>query len=186
MWYHALTHYAIRFDYRYLFTRNSPHFRHIVACYKENISFQYYWCPGLLSTRYWFLHFNWPHIHLQWFPDISGCLNIKMLSYPCGDSHSKNKMVSQPSHLYEGNPYTQKDGLYIEMGPWCCGNSNIIQLALVLNNLYLHLVTGWVLSNISSKKVQVVQQFYLHPVQNGTEYTESIGFLVPQKKRLHK
>ena len=32
-------------------------------------------------------------------------------------SHYKDKMVSPQSQLYNGNPYTWKDVLYIEMGP---------------------------------------------------------------------
>ena len=53
---------------------------------------------------------------LRWGPGSR--LDIKMLSYQYRDSHYKDKTVSQPSHLYNGNPYTWKDHLYIEKGPW--------------------------------------------------------------------
>ena len=32
-------------------------------------------------------------------------------------------MISQPSYLYNGNPHTWKDHLYIETGPWYPGLS---------------------------------------------------------------
>ena len=47
-------------------------------------------------------------------------LNIKMSSYQYKDSHYKDKMVSWPSYLYNGNCHTWKDGLYIERQPWIC------------------------------------------------------------------
>ena len=34
------------------------------------------------------------------------------------ESHYKDNMVSWPSYLYEGNPYTRKDTFYIETWPW--------------------------------------------------------------------
>ena len=42
-----------------------------------------------------------------------------MSSYHYRDSHHKNEMVSRPSDLYDVDPYTRKDGLYIEMEPCC-------------------------------------------------------------------
>ena len=33
-------------------------------------------------------------------------------------SYIPSIMISQPLYLYNGNPYTWKDSLYIEMGPW--------------------------------------------------------------------
>ena len=48
-----------------------------------------------------------------------GCLSVMMLSYQCRHSHYKDKMVSLLSHLYMRNPYSWKDGLYIETGPCC-------------------------------------------------------------------
>ena len=41
------------------------------------------------------------------------CLNIKMSSYQYRDPHVKNKMVSRPSYLQHGNPYTwERQSLY--------------------------------------------------------------------------
>ena len=40
-----------------------------------------------------------------------------MLSYQRDNSHHKDKSVSQLSYLYNVNPHTWKDLLYIEMGP---------------------------------------------------------------------
>ena len=59
-----------------------------------------------------------------------------------------------------GIPIPRKMVFILRWVPWCCGNSNIIQLELVLHNLYLHLVTGWVLSNISSKKFRWFSNFF--------------------------
>ena len=44
-----------------------------------------------------------------------GCVNIKMPSYQCRDSHCEDKAISQPSYLFDSIPYTWEDGLYIEM-----------------------------------------------------------------------
>ena len=44
-----------------------------------------------------------------------------MSSYKCRDSHYKDKTVWRLwplFHFYNGNPFTRKDGLYIETGPW--------------------------------------------------------------------
>ena len=46
-----------------------------------------------------------------------GRLHVKMPSYQYRNPHCKDKMVSRPSYLYNENPYTQKDSLYIETGP---------------------------------------------------------------------
>ena len=43
------------------------------------------------------------------------CFNIKM-SYQYRNSHHEDKMAIKLSYLYNGNPYTWKDGLYIEIG----------------------------------------------------------------------
>ena len=48
-----------------------------------------------------------------------GYLNIKMSSYQYKDSYYKDKKVSRPSYLYNENPHTWKNGLYIVMGPRC-------------------------------------------------------------------
>ena len=39
----------------------------------------------------------------------------KMLFYKYRNSHYKDKPISQPSYPYDGNTYTWKDGLYIEI-----------------------------------------------------------------------
>ena len=52
---------------------------------------------------------------MGWFPE--GYLNIMMQSYQYRDSHYKDKMVSWPSYLYNGNLHIRKYGLYIETGP---------------------------------------------------------------------
>ena len=42
-------------------------------------------------------------------------INIKMMSpYIYKKSYYKNKPISRPSYLYNGNPHTSKDGLCIE------------------------------------------------------------------------
>ena len=43
-------------------------------------------------------------------------LNIKTPSYQYKNSHDKNK-TARPSYIYNGNPHTWKDHLYIETGP---------------------------------------------------------------------
>ena len=45
---------------------------------------------------------------------IMSCLNIKMLSCQCKDSHYKHKMASCPSYLYNWNLYTWNYDLYLE------------------------------------------------------------------------
>ena len=45
-----------------------------------------------------------------------GCLNIKMPSYHYRVYHYKDKIVLWPCGLYNVNPHTWKDCLYIEMG----------------------------------------------------------------------
>ena len=43
-------------------------------------------------------------------------LNIKTLSYQYKNSHCKNRRIWWPPHLYNGNPYTRKNGLDIGTG----------------------------------------------------------------------
>ena len=45
-----------------------------------------------------------------------GRLDIKMLSYQYRNSHYKDKIVSWPSYLYNENPHSWNDRLYIETG----------------------------------------------------------------------
>ena len=45
-------------------------------------------------------------------------LNIKIPSHQCRDSHCKDKRVSRPSYINNGNPHTWKDCLYVETGPY--------------------------------------------------------------------
>ena len=52
------------------------------------------------------------------FDGVGGIrLNIKMLCLSVYDSHYKDKTVSRPSYLYNGNPYIWEDILYIERDP---------------------------------------------------------------------
>ena len=46
-----------------------------------------------------------------------GCVNIKMSSYQCRESHYEDKTVSPPPYIYDGNIYTWKDDLYIDTEP---------------------------------------------------------------------
>ena len=51
-------------------------------------------------------------------PSLPGkYINIKNVVLPVLESHHKDKTVSRPSYLHNGNPYIVKDGLYIETGP---------------------------------------------------------------------
>ena len=43
-----------------------------------------------------------------------GCLNIKKASYQCRDFHYKDKTVSRPSYLYNGNPHLERPSFYWE------------------------------------------------------------------------
>ena len=63
--------------------------------------------------------FSWQQcsLSLQTCTPAGGCLNIKMLSHQYRDSHLLNKMVSKPSYLYNGNPHTWKNCIYIKTGP---------------------------------------------------------------------
>ena len=63
--------------------------------------------------------FNLRNIHENLF-EITTILsrdnfNIKIPSYQNEGSHYKDKIMSRPSHLHNGNLYTWKDGLYIEI-----------------------------------------------------------------------
>ena len=54
-----------------------------------------------------------------WFS--RGRINMKKPSYQCRNSHYshyKDEMVSWHFYLYNGSPYTWKDGHYIETGTW--------------------------------------------------------------------
>ena len=53
----------------------------------------------------------WPHIY------------IKMLSCQYRHSNYKDKTVSRPSYLYNGNTNTLKESLYIETEPWWLSNT---------------------------------------------------------------
>ena len=61
---------------------------------------------------------NWEKLNcLQFCHSSSGAhLNIKMPFYQNGNSYYTDKMVSWLPHLYNGNPYTWNDHLYIETG----------------------------------------------------------------------
>ena len=48
--------------------------------------------------------------------------NIKMPSYQCVDPHDKNKTVSRPYHLYNGNSIPGKTVFILQQGPEDCCN----------------------------------------------------------------
>ena len=126
-----------------------------------------FWCPIFKSDRcnsfddlapvsffYGCLIIKWgtetirPHgrvpiqqIH-QWPP--GGHLNIKTPSYQHRNSHYKDKTVSLPSYLYNGNTHIWKDHLYIETGPRG-------HVPLKAKNDYKSLFT----EKITSKKIQL-------------------------------
>ena len=65
--------------------------------------------------------------------DLGGRLSIKITSYQYMDSHFKDKTVSRPSYLYNGNLHTWKDGLYIETGPWAWLLDKYISIVYLLS-----------------------------------------------------
>ena len=63
-----------------------------------------------------------------------------MLSYQYRNFHYKDKTVSWPSYLYNGNPLTWKDHFYIETGPkwllhWPSMTHFIVSLAIMLSTV---------------------------------------------------
>ena len=73
-----------------------------------SISIAMHWAVDLYNVISW--DFAQPEIENR-VPS-----QLKMPSCQYTDPHYKDKMVSWPSYLYNGNPYTWKDCLYIEMG----------------------------------------------------------------------
>ena len=53
---------------------------------------------------------------VKWRPFCLG-LNVLKMSYPYVDFHNEDKMVSQLCYIYNGNPFTWNDDLYIETPP---------------------------------------------------------------------
>ena len=67
-------------------------------------------------------YFNYELLNLLWNDSLEARApsQYKISSYRYRDSHYKDKMVSWPSYLYNGNLHTWKECLYIEKGPrWC-------------------------------------------------------------------
>ena len=60
--------------------------------------------------------------------DSMARLNIKISSYKYKNSHNKDKTVSRPSYIYNGNHHTWKDCLCIETGPWSSRYLSILKL----------------------------------------------------------
>ena len=52
----------------------------------------------------------------QWLWRPGACLNIKMSSWQYGNSHYKDKTVSRPSYLYNGNPIPGKTVFILRRG----------------------------------------------------------------------
>ena len=52
-----------------------------------------------------------------------GGLYIKMTYYQCRNSHYKDKTVMRPSYIYNGSPYSWKDGLLDMRKGVCAGES---------------------------------------------------------------
>ena len=74
-------------------------------------------------------------------------LNIKMSSFQYRNFHYKDKTVIRLSYLYNGNPHTWKDSLYIEMGPCLSIQSCITTLTQYASpcpgNFLKHLKLNW-------------------------------------------
>ena len=51
------------------------------------------------------------------FEFTQGPLNIEIVSYQYRDSRQNDEAVVRPSHLYNANSYTRKDGLHFETFP---------------------------------------------------------------------
>ena len=95
--------------------RNSEHSTNtgaIHSIYNVHVSFKCFpSCYFSLSQVYWQLK---PGRHLD----------IKMPPYQYKDPNVMNKMVSRLSYLYNGNPHTWIDSLYIETAP--CTSINLL------------------------------------------------------------
>ena len=71
-------------------------------------------------------------------------LNTKMPSYQYRDSHYKDKTVSRPSYLYDGNPLHGKTVLTLKRRPdelinvwWEHSVKNIFQFSIILWLFYI-------------------------------------------------
>ena len=72
-------------------------------------------------------------------PSLPGkYINIKDVVLPVLESHHKDKTVSRPSYLHNGNPYIVKDGLYIETGPRMVFNDPCLYNAWELQKMQKH------------------------------------------------
>ena len=78
-------------------------------------------------------HYYWADLHIYYMrsvvPEAGGCFNIKMPSYQYSYPHVKDKKVLCSLIFKMGIPISEKDSLYIEMGPmqvWRAGTSNYI------------------------------------------------------------
>ena len=87
-----------------------------------------------------------------------GGLNIKMLSYQYWYYHYKDKMVWQPSYLYNGNPHPWNDCLYIETGS--CFSCMCIHWQVIHGNRN-DIVTIVFIAKATTITFQFVPQHYL-------------------------
>ena len=62
----------------------------------------------------WIIHRDHPYNSNYRVAQVSH-FNITMLSYKYMNSHSEDKMVSRPSYIDNDNPYSWKNGIYIEI-----------------------------------------------------------------------
>ena len=100
-----------------LCARNSPvtgEFPAQMASNAENVSIWWRHHETLIATG-GFIGQTWgQHGTNKWPTSIWGRLNIKMPPYQHGNFLYKDKTVTRPSYLYDGNPYTRKDAFCIE------------------------------------------------------------------------
>ena len=92
--------------------------------------------------------------HVIWALSSRGHLNIKTPSYRYLILHSKDKTISWPSSLYNGNPISGKTVNYIETAPWMRRKSI---KSLIANGRGAFIETfssiGWTTCNSCSRKV---------------------------------
>ena len=84
---------------------NCPNNSHCTMIFMESTQWRFAVAIALQITIVWSP--GWPQ----------GCLKIKILSYQYKDSHYKDKMVSQPSSLYDGNTISGKMVFILRRGP---------------------------------------------------------------------
>ena len=98
-----------------------------------------------------------------------GSFQYKLPSNQCGDSHYKDKTVSWPFYVYNGNLHTCKDCLYIESGPWFLG---------------MLLYSGWLLNSSPPRAAYMCQwiksaliQIMASPIRHQAIISTNAGLL---------